>query len=300
MPFDLRHLRAFEYLAEELHFGRAAQRANTSQSALSHQIQRLEDIVGARLFDRNRRSVRLTEAGQAFREGGKDILSRAEALKIRVQAEGRQSRHVLKIGYTNLALQTPMSHIFHQMKDMHPGVEIELHELWGANLEHALLAGELHCGFSACTEDVRFSRLEIGVAPLLACLPSGHALASREFVTFEDFEDEPIFFIPEDRAPNVFRAIASAFERAGVAPHFMELVEGPSTALALAASGSGIGFVTSSLAGLAPPGVALRPVGNPPFSLPISLIWRARESEESVAHIVAIARGLGVPQPSCP
>ncbi|MCK1716566.1 LysR family transcriptional regulator [Bradyrhizobium sp. 141] len=288
-PIELRQLRYFMYLADELSFSRAARRASISQSSMTDQLQRLEDVLGVRLVDRNRRNVCLTPAGSVLRREGQDLLERIEALADKTRAAGGISRERLRIGYSEMALSSPMPRIIQNFRHRYPDTDTILLEQSSNGSERALLHGTFDCLFVPDLQaHPRISSLGIGDDAVLACMPDSSRLLDSPSVYPEQFREEPII-LPEEGSRFGDRIMA-AFARADVRPKIAARMSRASAILTLVAAEAGIGFIPLSLVGLVPSGVGVRPFANPPLTIPFALVWRNDPVNCVVERFVAIAR----------
>jgi DNA-binding transcriptional LysR family regulator len=290
MPLiELRQLRYFMHLADELNFTRAARKANVSQSSMTEQLQRLEDVVGVRLVDRNRRNVRLTPAGGVLRQEGQGLFEQIETLVERTRAAGGISRERLRIGYSEMALSSPMPRIIQNFRHRYPDTDTILLEQSSNGSERALLQGTFDCLFVPDLQaHPKISSLGIGDDAVLACMPDSSHLLEGPSVQLEQFREEPII-LPEEGSRFGDR-ILTAFARADIRPRIVARMSRASAILTLVASEAGIGFIPLSLAGLVPNGVGVRPFANPPLTIPFSLVWRNDPANCVVERFVAIAR----------
>jgi DNA-binding transcriptional LysR family regulator len=198
---DLRLVEYFVTLAEELHFGRAAERLHIAQPSLSQQIRRLETLMGVALLDRNSRGVRLTDAGETLLREGRKILSQAQYTIETTRAAGTAQ---LSIGFYGSAANRLLPAVLARFRKPHPSVTVSVRELLWGNIDD-VLTGKI---------DLAFTRLLPGQTELdveilayenrLVVLPSTHTLAARESLTFADLKDENFIInpaIPNDPVP---------------------------------------------------------------------------------------------------
>ncbi|AUC97127.1 MULTISPECIES: LysR family transcriptional regulator [Bradyrhizobium] len=288
-PIELRQLRYFLHLADELSFSRAARKANISQSSMTDQLQRLEDVLGVRLVDRNRRNVRLTPAGSVLRQEGQGLLEQIEALTEKTRAAGGISRERLRIGYSEMALSSPMPRIIQNFRHRYPDADTILLEQSSNGSERALLHGTFDCLFVPDLQaHPKISSLGIGDDAVLACMPESSPLLDSPSVCPEQFREQPII-LPEDGSRFGDR-ILSAFARADIKPRIAARMSRASAILTLVAAEAGIGFIPLSLVGLVPKGVSVRPFASPPLTIPFSLVWRNDPINCVVERFVAVAR----------
>jgi DNA-binding transcriptional LysR family regulator len=287
---EFRHLRSFSLLGEELHFGRAARRANVTQSGLTQQIQRLEDILGFRLFVRSNRQVTLTPAGESFLVDARFLLDRFEK-SISVARSIHKGPPEVRIGYSPICLETPMSRILQTFRERRPDLAITLQEDWSDELEAQFARDEIDLAFMTEWEkDSRRGSLFISRERAVACLPKGHRLCAHDVVSFDDLRGEPLIFPPESHAPRTYRRFVGACRAQGFEPRIVQGAIEVSKVMALAASGVGIGFATECMAGLAPSGVVVRPLGPPVAEHRVVLTWQEPVASEAITAFVAVAR----------
>jgi DNA-binding transcriptional LysR family regulator len=286
---ELRQLRYFVHLAEELSFSRAAKKAHISQSSMTEQLQRLEDVLGVRLVDRNRRNVRLTLAGGMLQQQTQTLLDQIETLVEKTRRAGGIFRERLRIGYSEMALSSPMPKIIQNFRHRYPDTDTILLEQSSNGSERALLQGTFDCLFVPDLQaHPKISSLVIGDDLVLACMPESSHLLSNASVQIEQFRDEPII-LPEEGS-RFSQRIMAAFARADIRPKIVARMSRASAILTLVASETGTGFIPLSLAGLVPSGVAVRPFAKPALTVPFSLVWRNDPGNCVVDRFVAVAR----------
>lgn len=285
---ELRQVRRFHLVADELHFGRAARLAGASPSALSQEIKRLEDVLGVKLFERNRIHVALTAAGAVFRERTHGLLEQFEAAAQAAREAGQAEALILSVGFTELALSTRMSAILQAVKKRHPAIDIRMQEGRSTTLQAGLLDGSLHLAFLALPiTEPSIEAIQIGSVPLYASVPEGHRLAGREVVEFKDLEGEPlILFGKQDGAP-MSHILIDALRAAGIEPRIERYANSRSAAVMLTAAGAGIGFLGSPMSGAAPAGVKILPLGSPPFEAAIGMAWVPQAGAAPISKVVA-------------
>jgi DNA-binding transcriptional LysR family regulator len=263
----LTNLRYFMAAAEEEHFGRAARRLRISQPALSRQIVNMEDNLGFALFDRQRRGVKLSKAGEVFLQHVRQIneaFDRAceHARKVATGEVGR-----LRIGITDFSLSydfVPAS--FSRFRNMSPGVNLDLVVAWFSSLQKtAILEKSVDGGFLYYFDDTRIPELdylELGEENLLLAVPSSHPYARLRRVTVEHLLNEPFVWLRGDVFPERLEQLRSACRNANFVPRIVQ--EGPTEAalLRLVSIGMGFALVRSSLQKELPPKVTLRPVAK--------------------------------------
>src|SRR3954454_10896492 len=195
---ELRHLRYFVAVAEELHFGRAAERLFIVQPALSKQIASLEKELGVELFLRSKRHVELTPAGAALLEDARQVLAQAEGAKLRAQLASRGEVGVLEVGFVVPVLYDLLPHMLRAFRARYPTVQVSLHELHSRQIINGVLSRDLHIGFSRLpiTGDGETLRVQPLVEEaVVVALPESHPFAERDTVEFGDLADEDLIMI---------------------------------------------------------------------------------------------------------
>lgn len=215
-------LKYFVVLAEELHFGRAAQKLSMTQPPLSTAIRQLEEDINVSLFYRDNKRVRLTPAGNAFLSEAQAILERMErACDIaRGAAEGLLGR--LDVGFTSSMLYRDLPQVVTAFAEQHPRMEVILHELSTTEQIDGLKRGQLQAGFINIKEPASVTSglrcLSLREDQLVCCLPSNHPLAYKDGVNLKQLEDEPFVMFAREVAPTNHDNVISTLHRAGVHP----------------------------------------------------------------------------------
>lgn len=272
---ELRHLRYFVAVAEELHFRKAAERLHIVQPALSKQISSLEAELGVRLLDRDRRHVVLTEAGQTFLEEAIGVLAAADGAKSRVMsiAEGRVG--YLNIGFIQPALATHVPRSLRRFRALYPEVRIRLAEVTSRQALDRVASGEIHAAFTRLPLENRPGILSEAISreDVVMAVPEGHRFAERESVELPDLADEDLILIDRRVESPLHDYYVNLCNEAGFSPRVTQEVNSTWVALGLVASGLGIGFVPISAALNGPKGVVFVPIEGSPAQLSIGLIW---------------------------
>jgi len=277
---DLRHLRIFVAVAEELHFGRAAERLHMAQPPLSQAVRGLEDELGARLFERTSRSVRLTAAGAA-------LLPAARALLEQAAAAARLARRVhlgeageLAVGYMNPVMDAVLCRALARFRRERPDVAVRLRELPTPVQLEELRAGRLDIAFirlldDAAGQDLRGLELRVAVRePYVVALPEGHRLRRLRRVPLRELDGEPLILFPRAGMPRLHDAMLSALRAAGAVPRIVQEVSGKHASLALTAAGFGLCLVPESARDWRRRGVALRPLEPGLPEVRMAAAWR--------------------------
>lgn len=291
---ELRHLRYFVAVAEELHFARAAARLGIEQSPLSRQIRDLEEEIGVPLFERTTRSTRLTFAGGVFLRDARHILANVEiaAHSAREAASGRSGRLSLSIadGLTSVHVSRLLIAIRAEL----PELELRLLDLPGAHQLAALRAGQLDVALSMREADGPDLRSQVlWTEPLGVALPSSHALARELRIDIAQLQDEPIVMCHPDLGSGCYGQLMAAFHEAEIEPKVAEYVFQRGTALTLVAAGFGLGIATMGVDREPATGVVLRPLTGPKTELFVYGVSRADDTSSAVEAVLALARSPG-------
>ena len=191
---ELRHLEYFVALAEELHFGRAADRLFIVQPTLSKQVAALEKELGTDLFVRTKRHVALTAAGEAFLSDARQVLAQADGAKARARLASRGDVGVLEIGFVVPVLYDLLPHMLRAFRASYPEVRLSLHELHDAEIVTGLLSRDLHLGFARlpAVGGRRLRTRPLVDEPVMVAVPAGHTLASQHSVALTDLACEDL------------------------------------------------------------------------------------------------------------
>ncbi len=290
---ELRHLRYFAAVAEERHFGRAADALGIAQPPLSKQLQDLEAELGYSLFDRSRRPIELTAAGRTLLEHTRGLF---EALEVAVRetrraGEGHSGR--LAIGYPASLAYSGLTQLLRAFRERSPDVAIEVRELPPADQVEALKRGDLDVGFvRSPMVEPQLASENIRTEKLVLALPADHRLAIRERIALSAVAREPFVFFPRARGPGFFDLLISVCRDSGFTPHIVQ--EAPQIdVLALVAAGFGLSILPESVRELRRADIVLRPIiGSPTTEL--RLVWRSGDPAPAVARFIETVRRVGV------
>jgi DNA-binding transcriptional LysR family regulator len=288
---ELRTLRYFVTLAEELHFGNAARRLAITQPPLSLAIRGLEDELGVTLFARTRRSVALTHAGSAFLEQARSVLARAaEAVQV-AQAAERGEVGRLAIGYMSASVFTLLPAVLREFAARHPGVRLDLRELTLPQQQAALRAGDIHAGFMRPpVTDAEFTATTLLEEPLRVALPSGHPLAALRSIRAKRLADEP--FVMFQRAPGlVLHDLVLGFcLHHRFSPRVAQEASQTHAVVGLVSAGIGIALVPASAEAIRLRGVEFRPLAERSPTVGTCLAWRRDDDSPVLRAFAATAR----------
>ena len=245
---NLRHLRYFLAVAEELHCGRAAEALSIKQPPLSRQIQSLESSLGVKLFDRTNRRVKLTTAGRYLKEAASRLLVQAEQIQNTIGLMKVGTAGFVRIGYVGSAMHSVLPTLLRVLQERHPEIYPELFELGNDAQVRGLKSGEI---------DVGFARTPISAEGLVTrsvfdetfslILPFGHRLADASDLELEALADEPFIGFCRDCAPGMADQILQICNNAGFSPRIVHSTTQLNALLRLVESGLGYSIVPSSV-----------------------------------------------------
>ncbi|HEY9713068.1 MAG TPA: LysR substrate-binding domain-containing protein [Chroococcales cyanobacterium] len=289
---ELRHIRYFIAVAEELHFGRAAERLHIAQPGLSQQIQAMEEELGVRLLERTRRRVELTTAGQTFLLEGRRALAEVERAINLTRRAGQGEVGSLRIGAADSAVLDILPNLLREYRKRHPHVDLLIRELPSPDQITALEAGELDIGFvRAPNKAQKMTALVIREEEVGVYLPEGHPLCTKRFVKLESLAGEPLVLHPASR-PSWADFMISICRSHGFEPVVGHVANETTAALSLVAAGMGITFVPATLVELARPGIVYKPIAPPAPITQLQLVHRAGNPPATVTNMVNLARQI--------
>lgn len=286
---EMRQLRYFAVLAQELSFTRAARKLHVSQPPLSFQIGNLETELGARLFDRTSRSVELSQAGKAFLPHALAVLARVEEARshVKLVASGLQGR--VKLGLSGSHFLGPLPSFIQQYRVERPGVEIVLYEMRPADHLSALREGRLDVSISRQQlSDGQLQSRMLWRDPVVAALPRSHRLASRKKLRLADLKKEDFVFLRQDSSAFAQRLFEACVE-SGFAPRIVQQVVELPALVNLVAAGLGVALVPESVARLRDDAVASCRLGA---GVPAGDVHAVLRTDEPQPAVLGFARDL--------
>jgi len=291
---ELRHLRYFVAVAEELHFGRAAARLNVAQPALSQQIKQLERELGALLLARTKRRVALTEPGRLFLAEARRTLTQA-ALAVEV-ARGAEAGQVgrLRIGYVDAALWSPLPEVIRAFRERYPRVALTMFERLPAEHPADIRRGDVDLAIGP--PPLAAAQLEVTPftqEPGMVAVPAEHPLAGREAIAISELADAPWVLVPA-RVPSRLRDLTlRAAAAAGFTPRVAQEARELDTLIALVSAGLGVTLVPASAARFSRPGVVFRPLAGEALSFRLVAIRRRGLAAPAVRSFLEVLREVG-------
>lgn len=293
---ELRHLRYFVAVAEELHFGRAAKRLGVAQPPLSRQIRDLEREIGTPLFDRVPRGVDLTPAGAAFLPEARLTLAQAERAQRSAQRAARGETGRLRVGFVEAATHSGILPDVLSFFRMHlPSVGLSLFELESLRQAEALRDARIDLGIlhSPPLDADRWLRVElIYTEPVVLVVPGSHRLARRARFTLASLADESFVLFSRTIAPPMYDDIIARCRAVKFSPRIVQEATGWHTLASLVGAGIGVGFVPRSLTRFQQQGVAYRPVRDLGVSMALSAVWKIGDKSAVRERFVTALRAV--------
>jgi DNA-binding transcriptional LysR family regulator len=273
---EFRQLRYFVTVAQELHFGRAAELLDITQPALSKQIRVLETELGIQLFTRTKRTVKLTKPGEVFLEQARQLLQQADkAIKLTQRtALGEVGR--LIVGFTATATYTVLPVLIGRFRAIYPQIEVEMLELSTEAQVTALNRGEIDLGFLHPPIDSRGLELNpILAEEFVAVLPKQHHLASKKLLSLKDLAGESFILHPRSEGPFLYDGFLKLCYQAGFQPQIVKEVNAHQTRICLVAAGMGITFIPAGLQPSVNQDLVCKPTENLGMKLEFAAAWRS-------------------------
>jgi DNA-binding transcriptional LysR family regulator len=272
---ELRHLRYFIAVADDLHFRRAAARLHVAQPWLSHQIRQLEEELGVALLERTKRHVQLTEAGLHFLQEVKQGVAQLEGAVQTAKRAARGEVGELRLGIVSSITSEIFPTILRVFRERYPDVELTLLELsTHAQLEE-LQQDRIKIGFVRLPIEAEGLNVELIVKErLVAALPEAHRLTDSAQVPMAELAREPLILFPRAAAPGLHDLIVGACRQAGFEPNIVHEATHLDTVIGLVAGQLGVGLMPASVQSLQRKGVVYRPVQKPAPCQKTAMVWR--------------------------
>jgi len=292
---ELRQLRLFVAVAEELHFGRAAAREHIAQPALSREIQRLERQLGTALFERTSRRVALTRAGRELLPRAYGLLVAAEEASRAVRRHATGDAGRVRIGFTVLPPAIVLRTLLRRLEADAPEIDVEVRTLWWSEQLNALDGGSLDLAFvGAPVRRAGVATLHLLVEPVVAVLPPGHRAAASGSVAgvrLADLAGIPIISMPRSIAPEAYDFLHGLYRTAGLEPRVLAETTQHAVTRELIVSGRAMTLVPASLAhGWTD--VAICRLCEPVAEFTYLAAWRAAEASPALHRCLAVLSAL--------
>ncbi|KQT13924.1 LysR family transcriptional regulator [Ramlibacter sp. Leaf400] len=293
---EFRHLRYFLALSEELHFGRAARRLSISQPPLSLNIRQLEESIGAKLFLRNSKEVRLTAAGRAFVPAARALLEQAAEAGRHAREVEQGFVGVLRVGFVSSMLFRGLPELLQGFQSQHPQLRVLVREMNSENQVVELVHGQLDVAFVHTTRVTReMSRLLFSSEPFVCCLPQGHALARVRKLAVRRLEGEPFVMFSRTASPDYYERVLSICTGAGFHPDVRHEARHWLSVVSLVAQGMGVALVPAALRRSGMPGATFVPIEASDVRSQAFCVWRAADDNAGLQALLETIRSAAEP-----
>lgn len=296
---EVRHLRYFQAVAEELHFGRAARRLGISQPPLSMQIRQLESEIGVQLFERTKRRVALTGGGRALLAESRRLLSEFDGIGESVRRAASGESGSLTVAFTASVMFETLPTIIRRFRERFPRVHVELREIGtGAQLV-SLRTGELDIGFvRQPPPDHQLQFETVMKEPLVLALSRTNALAKRRAVTLRDAANEDWVLPPYDHTPGFHSQVMALCHDAGINPRIVQVSREIYTTVSLVDAGIGVTIIPATMTTMGTAttmgwkGVRCYPIRSKLAVTRIAAAWRRDNENPTLTGFMDIARSV--------
>ncbi|MCW3003955.1 MAG: Transcriptional regulator [Conexibacter sp.] len=291
---ELRHLRYFVAVAEELSFTRAAERLHMAQPPLSTQIKQLEGLLGVELFDRSRRNIQLTEAGRALLVEARQLLVQLDQAIRVVQRVGSGQVGRLGVGFVPSASNSALPPLLRTFRARYPDVELYLREMQPDELLRGLHEGRLDVAFLYLPfDDETLASRPVSVEPLVVALGDDHPLAVRSQVAMEELAFEPFVLPGRYGMPGLHEKVLAACDEAGFTPRAVQKdVWLMQTIIGLVAAGIGVALVPASEQNIQRTGVAYRALAGSRPTVELGVAWRREHDTPVLVSFLSVVEEL--------
>ncbi|MCH4591946.1 LysR substrate-binding domain-containing protein [Achromobacter xylosoxidans] len=289
---DVKSMRMFLALAEELHYGRAAARLFISQPPLTKAIQQLEERLGVTLFDRNKRSVKLTVAGTALVQEARRLLAQTELSIRTVQRAERGDAGRLRIGFVAAVLFMDIREVVLGLERDLPGLESVWEEMGSWEQLQALEQNRIDIGFAQVSQGVGDMRsIPVGRVGLVIALDEGHRLARSRRVKLQELAEDAFVAIPRHSGPSFHDLTIAACMEAGFSPRIMHYAKHLVSVVSLVAMGRGVSLVPRSFARAGVPGVVFKDIDGLVVEAEYSAVWNPANTLPLLPHVLSLLGG---------
>jgi DNA-binding transcriptional LysR family regulator len=288
---ELRHLKYFVAVAEELNFSRAAERIFISQPALSRQIKNLEDELGLSLFLRQSDGLILTKAGQFFLTQAKDILNRSDVAVQSLKASYTNTDEPLVIGYIPTILNTFLGQTLHSFGHTYPEVTVRLREMPPSEQVKALRDRAIDIAFMGNPPDElddEFTVKCVKKVLIYAVLPDKHRLADESSINLAELASEKFIGMSEETFPGRNDRIRDTCRCAGFMPNLQLFADSHASMIALVAAGQGVAVMPQEAESLPHPQVVFMPLHHPIYYAHSTAVWRKEKPTQSLDKYLKI------------
>jgi LysR family hca operon transcriptional activator len=290
---ELRHLRYFITVADELNFTRAAALLHTAQPSLSQQIRDLENEVGVQLLERSNRKVALTEAGKVFLAEARVTLAQADRAVARARHVAQQQNETVTIGFVPAAEVRVFPTILPRLRMHFPDVRVELRSLPTMTQEDALLANDIDVAFMrAPVHSAELVSEVVLTEPLIALLPATHPLAQLERIPLQALDGEAYISSDPQFSGKLYDVVEDYYAKHGLRRNVVQVASNILLNLNLVGMGLGFALLPEYVAALAGESIRCRPLDGDPPRIDLLMVWRADNQSPALAKLLELVRGV--------
>lgn len=288
---EIRDYEAFVAVAEELHFGRAADRLLISQPPLSNRIRQLERTMKFQLFNRNTRSVELTDAGQRFLPAARSVLRHHEEAEQTARFIHSGEYGVVKLGFAGISSLQQLPTLIRAVNDVYPDIDLRIQsQTYVFTALELLLQEEIDLAFSRLPGHPDLDSRVIQVEELVCALPYDHPMAENDAISMADLAQERFVSLTDDQGSVLQATMASLCVSAGFNPNVVQYAPDSATVLALVAAGIGITITLDSVIQARSDGLVYRPLRDShPSHMFATLTWRRDSKSESLKKVLQVS-----------
>lgn len=284
---ELRQLRHFVFLAEEMHFGRAAARLFITQPALSTSVMRLEEEMKIRLFERDSKTVALTLVGRLMLARAKEIVSLTDKLEQFSHAVAAGGAGVVEVGFTGTLLFRGLAPILKNFRDTFPQIELSVRELTSQVQIDMLRTGRLDAAFvSSPVPPAGLSSFVLFEERFVACLPEGHPLAGKSQIDLRQLQDAEFVMLSRDASPAYYDHIVAMCAATGFQPNVSIVAAHVPSIVALVASGIGVSLMPESVGKLGIPGAVFVPLRGVSRAATAFMAWNPQRDVPGLSSLI--------------
>lgn len=286
---EIRHLKYFLVLAEELHFNRAAERLHIAQPALSQQVRQLEHELQVALFIRTTRKVELTAAGAALRKRALEILTNVDSVKDLVTRVSTGETGRLTLGFTGSATYDLLPLIARAVREKMSGVSLVLRgEMATASQIEALRSNAIDIGFLRPPVPDDFEQRMVRTDYLSLLVPASHPLAGEASIDLADMANESFIEYSPGADPATFTIVSGAYQQAGFEANVHQEVDATSVMVSLVAAGLGMALVPNSVSHVQVEGAVIRPLRRPTIAMSLVAAWKVGNDLPAIPRFLEI------------
>jgi DNA-binding transcriptional LysR family regulator len=290
---ELRHLRYFVAVAEELNFSRAAERLHMAQPPLSVAIRQLEQELGAELFQRSTREVTLTEPGRALLEGARRTLAEADRAVASAKRTAAGELGRLRLAFSWSVRFETLPALGKAFRARRPDVELLAQETWNAQMLPALRSGAVDVALALCPDpSPELAEEVIRREPVVAILPANHALAGEEAIPLRSLAEESFVFFPRELAPRLHDVLVALCRRSGFEPKMSSGSFHTGWDVGILSDAPVVAVAPRSVSSRLSDGLVAVPLSEPADRLETALLWRQGDSSPARVAFRSVARSV--------